>query len=129
MEGDRREVFNQTTLIGRLTRDAEVGQIPNERRTSRLRFTVAVDRDYEVEGETPTDFWPVEVLGEYGPKLAPYLTKGRLVLVHGASHIDERREEGGPYRVFPYLSARSVRFLDRKADRRTETDAVIEVGM
>lgn len=72
-------MFNQFTLIGRLTRDAEVGQMANERRTPRLRFTVAADRDYEVEGETPTDFWPVEILGEYGPRLAPYLTKGRLV--------------------------------------------------
>ena len=106
-------MFNEMTLIGRLTRDAEIGQLANERHTPRLRFTVAVDREYEVEGGTPTDFWPVEVLGEYGPKLAPYLTKGRLVLVQGHGHIDERREEGGPYRVFPYISARSVRFLDR----------------
>ena len=110
-----------TTVVGRLTRDAEVGQIANERRTPRLRFTVAVDRDYEVGGETPTDFWPVEVLGEYGSRLAPHLTKGRLVLVSGAAHIDERREESGQYRVFPYLSARNVRFLDRK--RQSEAEA------
>ncbi len=107
-------MFNQTTLIGRLTRDAEVGQLPNDRKTPRLRFTVAVDRDYEVGGETPTDFWPVEVIGEYGTKLAPYLTKGRLVLVSGASHLDEKRSDEGGYRVFPYISARNVRFLDRK---------------
>jgi len=107
-------VFNSSTLVGRLTRDAEVGQIANERRTPRLRFTLAVDRDYEVDGETPADFWPVELVGEHGPRLAPYLTKGRLVLVSGAARIDERHEEGGPYRVFPYLSARQVRFLDRR---------------
>lgn len=107
-------MFNQTTLIGRLTRDAEIGQLPNERHTPRLRFTVAVDRDYEVDGETPTDFWPCELVGEHGPRLAPYLTKGRLVLVSGAAHIDERRDDGGQYRVFPFLSARQLRFLDRR---------------
>lgn len=106
-------MFNQTTLVGRLTRDAEAGQLPNERRTPRLRFTLAVDREYEVDGETATDFWPVELVGEHAPKLAPYLTKGRLILVHGSTHIDERRTEGA-YRVFPYLSARTVRFLERR---------------
>jgi single-strand DNA-binding protein len=110
-------VYNQTTLVGRLTRDAEEGVLPNERHTPRLRFTVAVDRDYEVDGETPTDFWPVELLGEYAPRLAPHLTKGRLVLVSGAAHIDQRRDDGGAVRVFPYLSARLVRFLDRRPER------------
>ncbi len=114
-------MYNLATVVGRLTRDAETGQLPNERRTPRLRFTIAVDRDYEVGGETPTDFWPVEVLGEYGTRLAPHLTKGRLVLISGAAHIDERREEGGAYRVFPFLSARNVRFLDRK--RNGDADA------
>lgn len=118
-------MFNQTTLIGRLTRDAEVGQLPNDRRTPRVRFTVAVDRDYEVDGETPTDFWPCEVVGEHGSRLAPYLTKGRLVLVSGAARIDERREAGQPYRVFPFLSARTVRFLDR---RQREGDAEVQDG-
>ncbi len=110
-------MYNQTTLVGRLTRDAEEGLLPNERRTPRLRFTVAVDRDYEVDGETPTDFWPVEVLGEHAPRLAPHLTKGRLVLVSGAAHIDQRRDDAGALRVFPFLSARQVRFLDRRPDR------------
>ncbi len=107
-------MYNMVTIVGRLTRDAEAGQLPNERKTPRVRFTVAVDREYEVDGETPTDFWPVEVIGEHGTKLASYLTKGRLVLVAGSAHINERRDEGGQYRVFPYISARTVRFLDRR---------------
>jgi single-stranded DNA-binding protein len=105
-------MYNAVTLVGRLTRDAEVGLLPNDRRTPKLRFTLAVDRDYAVDGATPADFWPVEVLGEYGARLAPHLTRGRLVLVSGSAHIDERRDEAGQYRVFPYLSARQVRFLD-----------------
>ncbi len=107
-------MFNQVTLIGRLTRDAETGQLPNDRRTPRLRFTLAVDRDYEAGGEAPTDFWPVEVLGEFGARLAPFLTRGRTVLVSGQVHIDERREESGQYRVLPYVTVRSLRFLDRR---------------
>ncbi len=107
-------MFNETTLVGRLTRDAEVGQLPNAGQTPRLRFTLAVDREYEVDGQTPTDFWPVEVVGEHGLRLAPHLTKGRLLLVSGPAHIDERRDPGGQFRVFPYVSARHIRFLDRR---------------
>lgn len=111
-------LYNQVTMVGRLTRDAEAGQLPNERKTPRLRFTLAVDRSYEVDGETPTDFWPVEVLGDFVSRLAPHLRKGRLVLVAGAAQINERRDEQGQYRVFPYVSARQVRFLDRRPDGR-----------
>jgi len=114
-------MFNQATIIGRLTRDAEVGALPNERKTPRVRFTVAVDRDYEVDGETPTDFWPVEIIGEYATKMAPFLTKGRLLLCAGAAHINSDRAEDGHYRVFPFISARTVRFLDRRP-READTE-------
>ena len=100
-------------LVGRLTWDAEIGQLPNDRRIPRLRFTLAVDRDYEVGGETPTDFWPVDVVREYGTWLAPFLTRGRAVLVTRQVHMDERQEKSGQYRVFPDVTVRSPRFLDR----------------
>ncbi len=115
-------LYNQVTMVGRLTRDAETTQLPNEHKTPRLRFTLAVDRSYEVGGETPTDFWPVEILGEFVPRLAPHLLKGRLVLVAGAAQINERRDEQGQYRVFPCINARQVRFLDRRPNGRADTE-------
>ena len=109
-------MFNTVTLVGRLTRDAEVGHLPNDRRTPRLRFTLAVDREYEVDGEIPTDFWPVEVLGEYGTRLAPHLGKGRLVLVHGAAHINSNKDADGAFHLFPFVAVRSIRFLEKKPE-------------
>lgn len=109
-------MMNVILLIGRLTRDAEVGQIPNDKHTPKARFTVAVDRDYQVDGETPTDFWPVDVLGEYANRVGPLLTKGRLVAVRGTAHLDRREEENGPARTFAYISARQVRLLDRRPE-------------
>ncbi len=106
-------MFNRVTLVGRLTRDAEIGQIPGERQTPRLRFTLAVDRDYEIGGETPTDFWPVEILGEYGSRLAPHLVKGRLILVDGSAHINSHKDREGGFHTFPYVDARSIRFLEK----------------
>jgi single-strand DNA-binding protein len=109
-------MMNSILLIGRLTRDAELGHIPNDRQTPRLRFTVAVDRDYTVDGETPTDFWPVDVVGEYATRMAAHLTKGRLVAVQGAAHVDRREDGNGGSRTFPYVSAQRVRFLDRRPE-------------
>ena len=105
-------MFNSATLVGRTVRDAELG----DRSTGGmvLRFTLAVDRDYEVDGETPTDFWPVQITGEYGARLAPHVIKGRLVLVAGQAQIDQRRCDDGSYRVFPYVSASRLRFLDKQ---------------
>ena len=109
-------MFNTVTMVGRLTRDAELGHIPNDRQTPRLRFTLAVDREYEVDGEIPTDFWPVEILGEYGTRLAPHLSKGRLILIQGEAHIDTRKYADNSFHTFPYVNARSIRFLERKAE-------------
>jgi len=116
-------MFNTVTMVGRLTRDAELGHIPNEKQTPRLRFTLAVDRDYEVNGETPTDFWPVEILGEYGNRLAPHLSKGRLILVSGAVHINSHKDAEGGFHTFPYVDARSIRFLEKKPEWLREQQA------
>ncbi len=115
LEIDAREavaMFNCVTLVGRLTRDAELGHLPDQHRTPRLRFTPAVDREYEVDGEIPTDFWPAEVVGDYGVRLAPHLGNGRLVLVQGAAHINasNRRtcERPSRHRAACKLPVRSV---------------------
>ncbi len=78
-----------------------------------MRFTLAVDRDCEVGGEVSTDSWPVEAAREHATRLAPYLTNGRILLCAGSAHVNTDRGEDGHYRVFPYVNARQVRFLDR----------------
>jgi single-stranded DNA-binding protein len=106
-------MFNQVTLVGRLVRNAATEQPPNGR-APQLRFTLAVDRLYEVDGETPADFWPVAIQGEYSGRLAPHPTRGRLVLVAGSVHPDTRRDPDGTRPVAAYVSARVVRFLDHR---------------
>jgi len=114
-------MFNSVTLVGRLTRDAEVSEIHNDKKTPVVRFTLAVDRDYKNgDGKTPTDFWPVQVFGEYGTKLAPHLARGRLALVDGAAHLDSRKDETGEYHTYAYIAARQIRFMDRPKQAERE---------
>ncbi|HGZ2663411.1 TPA: single-stranded DNA-binding protein, partial [Clostridioides difficile] len=56
--------MNNTTLIGRLTRDPELKYIPGSG-TAVSTFTIAVDRDYiKKDGTKETDFIPIEVMGK-----------------------------------------------------------------
>ena len=106
-------MFNEVTLVGRLTRDAEVSEINNAQKTPVVRFTLAVDRDYQVGGKTPADFWPVNVAGEWAVKRSPQLTRGRLVLVAGSVHLDSRKDEEGTYHTYPFVTCRQLRLLGK----------------
>ena len=106
-------MFNQVTMVGRLTRDATSSQLRNPQKTPVVRATLVVDRDYDViDADTPVDYWPIEIVGADGERLAPHLQKGRLVLVNGSVHVD-RRDTAGATRVIPYVRVRQLRFLDR----------------
>ena len=105
-------MFNQVTMVGRLTRDATSSQLRNPQKTPVVRVTLVVDRDFDViDADTPVDYWPIEIVGGDGERLAPHLQKGRLVLINGSVHVD-RRDGGGPHGV-PYVRLRQLRFLDR----------------
>lgn len=107
-------MFNSVTLVGRLAAGAELGRLSNAAKTPRVRVTVTVERAYDLDGETPVDFWPCRLVGEPCLRLAPYLSAGRLVLVSGAACLDSAPDGAGESRVQAYVSVRQVRFLDRR---------------
>ena len=66
--------YNHITLVGRLTRDAEVKDISS---TVRTTFTIAVDRPYRKDdGAHDTDFVPIVAWGRLGEIASQYLKKG-----------------------------------------------------
>ena len=105
-------MFNSVTLVGRLAGDGELGRASGDGRTPILRFTLAVDRAYELDGNTATDFWPVAIVGPHGVRLVPHMTRGRLVLVQGGAHINTCKDAGGARRVCAFVDCRALRFLD-----------------
>ena len=115
-------MFNSVTLVGRLTRDAEASETTGDHKTPVVRFVLAVDREYQANGKTPTDFWPVKIYGEYGTKVARYLTRGRLVLVAGAAHLDSRKDDAGGYHNYGYVAASQIRFLAKRHEREPGED-------
>src|SRR5258707_2464158 len=76
--------FNQVILMGNLTRDPELRQIPSGQ--SVCSFSLALNRSYkskEGEWQEATDYIDVVAWGPLGERVAQYLTKGRPALVNG----------------------------------------------
>ena len=79
--------YNHITLVGRLTRDAEIKEVSNTVRTS---FSIAVDRPYRKEdGQYDTDFIPIVAWGRLGEIASQYLKKGNPVLIEGRLQVRE----------------------------------------
>lgn len=86
--------YNHITLVGRLTRDADVREVSDRTRTS---FTVAVDRPYRKEdGSYDTDFIPVVAWGKLAEVAADRLKKGNPVLVQGRLQIRQYEKDEEP---------------------------------
>ena len=83
--------YNHITLVGRLTKDAEVKDISSTLRTT---FTIAVDRSYRKDdGSHDTDFVPIVAWGRLGEIASQYLKKGNPVLIEGRLQVRQYEKE------------------------------------
>lgn len=103
--------FNQVILMGNLTRDPELRQIPSGQ--SVCSFSLALNRSYkgqDGEWKEATDYVDVVAWGPLGERVAQYVTKGRPVLVSG--RLQSRSwEQDGQKRNKLEVVAQDVTFL------------------
>ncbi len=132
--------FNQVTLMGNLTRDPDLRQIPSGQ--SVCSFSLALNRSYKDKDgnwSEATDFVDVVAWGPLGERVAQYLTKGRPVLVSG--RLQSRQwEQDGNKRSKLEVVASDVTFLGGRGEggdnggsepapqsnQKTNKDVVIE---
>jgi len=107
---------NQVILLGNLTRDPELRQIPSGQ--SVCSFSLALNRAYKDqsgEWQEATDFIDVVAWGPLGERVSQYLTKGRRCLVQG--RLQSRSwEQDGQKRSKVEVLASDVTFLDGRGD-------------
>jgi single-strand DNA-binding protein len=112
--------FNQVTLMGNLTRDPDLRQIPSGQ--SVCSFSLALNRSYkgqDGEWKEATDFVDVVAWGPLGERVAQYVTKGRPVLVSG--RLQSRQwEQDGQKRSKLEVVANDVTFLGGRGDNGGE---------
>ena len=86
--------MNKILLTGRLTKDADMRFLPGTG-IPKITFTIAVDRAYQKDkANKKTDFITCEQIGKYTEKLAPYLTKGKMIGIEGELNIDTYEKDG-----------------------------------
>lgn len=90
--------MNLVTLIGRLTADPELKFFSSG--TAISKGTIAIDRSYQKDNQTVTDFIPVEVWGKQAEYFATCFQKGYLIAVSGSLHIDRYVDSDGNNRNF-----------------------------
>ena len=108
-------MLNHIVLMGRLTRDPEL------RRTGSgvavASFTLAVDRDYAVQGaEKETDFVDIVAWRNTAEFVSRYFTKGRMAIVSGRLQIRNWTDKDGNKRRSAEVVADNVYFGDSKRD-------------
>lgn len=87
--------FNQVTLMGNLTRDPDLRQIPSGQ--SVCSFSLALNRSFKGSDgnwQEATDFVDVVAWGPLGERVAQYVTKGRPVLVTGRLQSSQWEKDG-----------------------------------
>lgn len=103
--------FNQVILMGNLTRDPELKQIPSGQ--SVCSFSLALNRSYkgsDGEWQEATDYVDIVAWGPLGERVSQYLSRGRACLVNG--RLQSRSwEKDGQKRSKVEVVAQDVTFL------------------
>lgn len=105
--------LNTVSLIGRLTKDAVVKEVANNRKI--CRFTLAVNRSYKNKhGEQEADFIQCTVWNALAEQVAKYCGKGSLIGVSGRLQSYNYLNEEGKRMYVTDVYADTVKFLQLK---------------
>ena len=108
--------FNRVVLVGNLTRDPEIKQLPSG--VSVGKFGLAINeyyKDRNQESKTRVCFVDVEVWRNQAESCAKYLRKGSPVLIEGRLQYESWKSAAGDTRNRIKVTADRVQFLHAKA--------------
>ena len=107
-------MLNHIVIMGRLTRDPELRRTGSG--TAVASFTVAVDRDFESNGQKETAFIDCVAWRQTGEFVSKYFSKGRMIVVSGRLQIRSWNDKDGNKRRTAEVVADNCYFGDSKRD-------------
>ena len=107
-------MLNEITIMGRLCADPELKTTQSG--TPVTNFTVACDRDREVNGERQTDFIEVVAWSGTAEFVNRYFRKGQMAVVSGRLQSRKWEDRDGNKRVSWEIVADHVYFGEPKRD-------------
>ena len=104
--------------MGRLTRDPELRQTPNN--VSVVTFSLAVDRNYQADkNNKQTDFINIVAWRHTAEFVSKYFVKGQLVAVEGSIQTRSYQDKDGNNRTAFEVVADQVYFAEKKNQGNT----------
>lgn len=102
-------MMNKVFEIGNLTSDPELRETPSG--VPVCRFSIAVSRNYEQDGERKTDFFDCVAWRGLAETIARYTQKGHKVCVVGSLQTRTYEDNNGQKRKVFEIVAEEVEFL------------------
>ena len=87
--------MNNISIMGRLTRDPEL--TTGQSGVEMCKYSVAVDRQKDKNGNRKTDFFNCVAFGQGGAFVNKYFHKGDGIIVHGRMESNKSEKDGRIY--------------------------------
>lgn len=117
-------MINSAALMGRLTADPELRTTQSGK--SVASFSLAVDRDFQQNGEKQADFIGVVAWGKTAEFIDKYFRKGRMIAIVGRIQTRTYTDKDGNNRKVVEVVADKVSFTGEKADTAAQEPSRIE---
>lgn len=117
-------MLNACILMGRLTANPELRTTQTGK--SVASFSLAVDRDFQQNGEKQADFISVVAWGKTAEFIDKYFRKGRMIAVVGRIQARTYTDKDGNNRKVVEVVADKVSFTGEKADTAAQEPSRIE---
>ena len=115
-------MLNRAILMGRLTRDPELKQTPNN--VSVATFSLAVDRNYQTDKDNKvTDFINIVAWRHTAEFVKKHFTKGQLVAVEGSIQTRSYQDKDGNNRTVFEVVADQVYFAEKKQNGSNQSQS------
>lgn len=115
-------MLNRVILMGRLTKDPELKQTPNN--ISVATFSLAVDRNYQSDKDNKqTDFINIVAWRHTAEFVGKYFTKGQLVAVEGSIQTRSYQDKDGNNRTVFEVVADQVYFAEKKQNGENKSQS------
>lgn len=105
--------MNNISIIGRLTRDAEVTYTPGGMAIANLSIALNRSEKKGTEWVETADYFDVKVFGNQAKNLGPYLLKGKQIGIEGYLR-QERWEKDGQKKSRVVINANNIQLLGGK---------------
>ena len=114
-------MLNHAEIMGRLTADPELKTTKSG--VAVTSFSVAVERNYEVNGKRPTDFLNVVAWRGTAEFVTKWFRKGQMIVVEGAIETRDYEDRNGNKRTAVEINADRVHFAGEKKQEGNVGDA------